>query len=164
MKKIFLPYYVFSTLTTFANEATNQGLDYQINEVFAKYTGWFVNAIFYQIPITEDAGIPWVVILLLGFATFFTFYFKFINLGAFATAINVVRGKYDAIDDHSNQEDVNVLEVDHDIKGTIKDESQEGEVSHFQALTAALSGTVGLGNIAGIAIAITIGGPGALSG
>ena len=81
MKKIFLALLsVFSTLTTFANEATNQGLDYQINEVFAKYTGWFVNAIFYQIPITEDAGIPWVVILLLGFATFFTFYFKFINL------------------------------------------------------------------------------------
>ena len=80
MKKIFLALLsVFSPLMSFANEATNQGLDNQINEVFAKYTGWFVNAIFYQIPITEDAGVPWVVILLLGFATFFTFYFKFIN-------------------------------------------------------------------------------------
>ena len=48
MKKIFLALLsVFSTLTTFANEAINQGLDNQINEVFAKYTGWFVNAIFY---------------------------------------------------------------------------------------------------------------------
>lgn len=162
MKKIFLSLFSITLpYMSFANQAANQGLDDQINEIFARYTGWFVEAIFYQIPITKDAGIPWVVILLLGFATFFTFYFKFINLGAFSTAINVVRGKYDAIDDHSGQEEVNVLEVDHDIKGTIKDESQEGEVSHFQALTAALSGTVGLGNIAGVAIAITIGGPGA---
>src|SRR5690606_37452370 len=48
-----------------------------------------------------------------------------------------------------------------DIPDTIRDESRKGEVSHFQALTAALSGTVGLGNIAGVAVAIALGGPGA---
>src|SRR5690606_27440597 len=54
-----------------------------------------------------------------------------------------------------------VNQVEGDIVKTIKDESKDGEVSHFQALTAALSGTVGLGNIAGVAIAISLGGPGA---
>lgn len=146
---------------TFAQETTEKGLDEKINDIFSNYTGWFVSAIFYQIPITENVGVPWVVIMLIGFAIFFTIYFKFINLGGFVTAINVVRGKYDHIDDHGQQEPVHVNVVDGDIVDTIKDESQEGEVSHFQALTAALSGTVGLGNIAGVAIAITIGGPGA---
>ena len=51
--------------------------------------------------------------------------------------------------------------VDGDIVDTIGDESKHGEVSHFQALATAVSGTVGLGNIAGVAIAVTIGGPGA---
>ncbi|MBQ4805120.1 alanine:cation symporter family protein [Aquimarina sp. MMG015] len=162
MKRILLSILALTIpFLTFAQETAEKGLDETINEVFADYTGWFVNAIFYQIPITEGVGIPWVVIMLLGFATFFTFYFKFINIGGFATAINVVRGKYDEIDDHGKPEDTNVNVVDGDIVDTIKDESQEGEVSHFQALTAALSGTVGLGNIAGVAIAITIGGPGA---
>src|SRR5690606_39006895 len=76
-------------------------------------------------------------------------------------AINTVRGKYSDIDTHTAERNAMVLQDDGDIKGTIKDESKEGEVSHFQALTAALSGTVGLGNIAGVAIAISLGGPGA---
>lgn len=162
MKRILLSILAITIpFLTFAQDTAEKGLDEKINEVFSNYTGWFVNAIFYQIPITDEVGIPWVVIMLLGFATFFTFYFKFINIGGFGTAINVVRGKYDSIDDHGKQEVSNVNVVDGDIVDTIKDESQEGEVSHFQALTAALSGTVGLGNIAGVAIAITIGGPGA---
>lgn len=57
--------------------------------------------------------------------------------------------------------DPNVNVVDGDIVKTIKDESHHGEVNHFQALATAVSGTVGLGNIAGVAIAIAIGGPGA---
>jgi len=76
-----------------------------------------------------------VVWLVLG-AIFFTIRMGFINLRGFRHAIDVIRGKY------SNPSD-------------------EGEVSHFQALTAALSATVGLGNIAGVAIAVSIGGPGA---
>ena len=73
--------------------------------------------------------------LVLG-AIVFTIYFRFVNLRCFRLAIDVVRGKYS--------------------KST-----EKGEVSHFQALTAALSGTVGLGNIAGVAVAISLGGPGA---
>ncbi len=80
--------------------------------------------------------IPLVVIWLILGALFFTFYMKFINITGFKHAIDLIRGKYD------NPKD-------------------KGEVTHFQALTAALSATVGLGNIAGVAIAITIGGPGA---
>ena len=53
------------------------------------------------------------------------------------------------------------LGIEGDIRDTTKDESQEGEVSHFQALATAVSGTVGNGNIAGVALAIAIGGPGA---
>jgi AGCS family alanine or glycine:cation symporter len=75
------------------------------------------------------------------------------------TAINTVRGKYDSVDDHgSGNPD---LAVSSDIKGTISDESKDGEVSHFQALATAVSGTVGNGNIAGVALAIAVGGPGA---
>lgn len=151
----------FSMVSTFAQDASEKGLDAQINEVFANYTGWFVKAIFYNIPLPGGVGIPWVVIMLLGFAAFFTFYFKFINITGFSRAINVVRGKYDDIDGPQIHEPVNVNVVDGDIVDTIKQENMDGEVSHFQALTAALSGTVGLGNIAGVAIAITLGGPGA---
>ena len=83
--------------------------------------------------------------MLLGFATFFTIYFKFINISGFSTALNVVRGKYDDLD----HPQAGVLHGDltpgDDIPETIRVEGEEGEVSHFQALTAALSGTVGLG-------------------
>lgn len=81
--------------------------------------------------------VPFVLIWLVVAATIFTIYMGFINFRGFLTSINIVRGVY------SNPEE------------------DEGEVSHFQALTAALSGTVGLGNIAGVAIAVSVGGPGA---
>ncbi|MCL4151969.1 UNVERIFIED_CONTAM: hypothetical protein GTU68_014157 [Idotea baltica] len=75
-------------------------------------------------------------------------------------AINTVRGKYDEIEGGHASGD-SELAIDGDIRDTIRDESQEGEVSHFQALATAVSGTVGLGNIAGVAVAIALGGPGA---
>ncbi len=80
---------------------------------------------------------PFIVGILMIGALFFTLFFKFINFRGFKHAINVVRGKYD------NPED-------------------KGEISHFRALTSALSATVGLGNIAGVALAIRLGGPGAV--
>ncbi|MFD0964068.1 alanine/glycine:cation symporter family protein [Pseudofulvibacter geojedonensis] len=129
----------------------NQGIDQLINDFFSNSTGWFVNLMFASIPITETVGIPWVLIVLIIGALYFSIYFKLINITGFKTAINVVRGKYDAIDKPDNKED---------ILDTLKVEG-EGEVSHFQALTAALSATVGLGNIAGVAIALSIGGAGA---
>ena len=78
----------------------------------------------------------------MGSAAFFTIYFLFPNIRYFGTAINVVRGKYDEVEKDDTP-------------------SQDGEVSHFQALTTAVSGTVGNGNIAGVALAIALGGPGA---
>ena len=84
----------------------------------------------------QKMKIPFVVIWLVLGALYFTFSLKFISFRGFKHAIHLVSGRY------SNPND-------------------KGEVSHFQALATALSATVGLGNIAGVAIAISIGGPGA---
>jgi AGCS family alanine or glycine:cation symporter len=85
-------------------------------------------------PVTQDCWL--VVVLLIGAAVWFTFYFGFINVRGFRHAVDITRGKYAKPDD-------------------------SGEVSQFQALTAALSGTLGLGNISLVAVAIAVGGPGA---
>ena len=155
-------------LIPFINFAQEKGIDQRIDEAFGYYTGWFVNAIFAPVPITKDVGVPWVLIILITAAIFFTFYFKFINVRGFKTAINIVRGKYDEIESEGPGVAAatdNVHATDEgDILDTIRVETPEdhhGEVSHFQALTAALSATVGLGNIAGVAVALSIGGPGA---
>lgn len=79
---------------------------------------------------------PFIVLWLVVGATFFTIYMKFINLRGIKHAFQLIRGDYDKPGD-------------------------DGEVSHFQALVTALSGTVGLGNIAGVAVAVSIGGAGA---
>lgn len=89
------------------------------------------------LPNPEDAQVPVVVLWLVLGATFFTLRMQLVNLWGFGHAIAVTMGRYDNPDD-------------------------EGEISHFQALSSALSATVGLGNIAGVAIAITVGGPGAV--
>jgi AGCS family alanine or glycine:cation symporter len=86
-----------------------------------------------------DYKIPFVVLWLVVAAVFFTLRFGFINFRLFGHAVGVVSGKYTDPNEHG-----------------------QGEVSHFQALTSALSATVGLGNIAGVAIAIATGGPGAM--
>ncbi|HTO16299.1 MAG TPA: alanine/glycine:cation symporter family protein [Edaphocola sp.] len=152
MKKQFLSLLLlFFPLVTFAAEG--ETLTQKIDTVFQKYTQWFVDAVFYQIPIAPNFSAPWVVLLLLGGALFFTFYFKFINITGFRTAIQVLRGKHDDL------ELSEASETDGKTKKTHK--KAPGEVSHFQALTTALSATVGLGNIAGVAIALSIGGPGA---
>ena len=134
------------------------GLDERINEAFAPIASAWEGLVFYPFPGT---GIPIVVILLVVGAAFFTIFFKFTNITKFWTAISVVRGKYDDLDHHTADPRALVNIADGDVVRTIEDESKEGEVSHFQALATAVSGTVGLGNIAGVAIAVTIGGPGA---
>ncbi|MFD0861460.1 alanine/glycine:cation symporter family protein [Sungkyunkwania multivorans] len=137
-------------------------LDQKINEAFSNTTGWFVDAVFAEIPVTDSVGIPWVLIILILGASYFTFYFKGINLRAFPTAVNVVRGKYDDLEAGAKVlVSEEVVTVDGDQLDTLRVEGHDGEVSHFQALTAALSATVGLGNIAGVAIALSIGGAGA---
>ncbi len=157
-KKILSLLLTVMPILTFAQE---KGLDQQIDEVFGNATGWFVNFIFYQIPFTDDIKIFWVLFPLIIGASYFTIYFKFINFRGFFTSINIVRGKYDDIDHHGSLEETGISTPGEDIKGTIAIENHEGEVTHFQALTAALSATVGLGNIAGVAIAVSIGGAGA---
>ena len=133
----------------------------KIDAVFSKYTSWFVDAIFYEIPFSEEFQIPWVLIVLVGGALYFTIYLKLINFTGFWTAIKVVQGKYEDIEKHGVDHLYGDTAEEHDLPDTIRDESAHGEVSHFQALTAALSATVGLGNIAGVAVALSIGGPGA---
>ncbi|NVK10185.1 MAG: alanine:cation symporter family protein [Tenacibaculum sp.] len=180
-KKLLALLLLMTPMLTFAQE---KGLDQQIDEAFKPISDFFSSVIFFPV-----FGTPFVLILLVASAAFFTLYFKFPNFRHFFTAINVVRGKYEDIEKHGAQllygedgiaqgvdmnevDDIeehieNVeslhsdLEIDGDIKDTIRDESHEGEVSHFQALATAVSGTVGNGNIAGVALAIALGGPGA---
>lgn len=158
---------VVSTFLPFLQFAQEQGIDEKIDNAFGWATGPFVNFIFYQIKFTDEISVYWVLFPLIFGALFFTLYFRLINFSGFITAINVVRGKYDDIEGKEEETDsdlANVHNVDGDIIDTIRveqDHDHHGEVSHFQALTAALSATVGLGNIAGVAIALTIGGAGA---
>ncbi len=149
------------TVMPFLTFAQEKGLDQKIDEIFGNATGWFVDIIFYQIPFTENIKIFWVLFPLILGATYFTIYFKFINFRGFFTSVNIVRGKYDDIDHHESLIAAGDSTPGGDAIETIAIEGHEGEVSHFQALTAALSATVGLGNIAGVAIAISIGGAGA---
>jgi AGCS family alanine or glycine:cation symporter len=152
MSKKVLPLLLF--LIPFMTFAQEKGIDQRIDEGFKPFSDFVSGIIFYPI-----FGAPFVLILLVASALFFTLYFGFPNFRYFHTAINVVRGKYDEIDRHEvgNPE----LAIDGDIKDTIEDESKDGEVTHFQALATAVSGTVGNGNIAGVALAIALGGPGA---
>lgn len=254
MKKYLLSVFsILLPLLTFAQDADEKGFDKQIDEAFGDATGWFVNAVFYQIPfgsvedeltinlnpdgfisqaqgdktsfttkngikytvendtlqvsniqlsgyqvaenfedisknipiifsggtikvatkdIQQDSSVTvkamapytrvfWVLFPLILGALFFTFYFKFINFRGFFTSVNIVRGKYDEIDHHESMVAAGDSTPGGDAIETIAIEGHEGEVSHFQALTAALSATVGLGNIAGVAIAVSIGGAGA---
>lgn len=143
---------------SFAQETAEIGLDKKIDQAFAPVSDFFNTVIFFEI-----MGTPFVLILLVGSALFFTLYFGFPNIRHFWTAINVVRGKYDELEGEEGHgvEKAEVNIVDGDLPDTIRDESHEGEVSHFQALATAVSGTVGNGNIAGVALAIALGGPGA---
>jgi len=103
-----------------------------IDGIFGIFVGYIANVLFYKI-----LGFPLIVLILLIGAITFTFYFRFINVRGFKHSIDVIKGKYD------NPNDI-------------------GQISHFQALTSALSATIGLGNIAGVAVAVSLGGPGAV--
>mgnify|MGYP001246562333 CR=1 FL=1 len=104
----------------------------QIDSGFGTLVGYMAPVLFADIQ-----GIPLIVLTLLIGAVTFTIYFGFINVRGFKHSIEIIKGKYDNPND-------------------------TGQISHFQALTSALSATIGLGNIAGVAIAVTLGGPGAV--
>ncbi len=119
-----------------ATPTLDQRIDAQVRPVADAISG----AIFYTVRIggTDEAPVtfPLIVGWLVLAGLVFTFYFRFINVRGFMHGLELIKGRY-------------------------SDPKAPGEVSHFQALTSAVSGTVGLGNIAGVAVAITVGGPGA---
>tara|TARA_B100001094_G_C18168022_1_gene793340 strand:+ start:401 stop:1813 length:1413 start_codon:yes stop_codon:yes gene_type:complete len=104
----------------------------QINDFFGIFVEFLAPILFMQIN-----GFPLIVIILLSGCIIFTLYFRFINVRGFKHSIDIIKGKYDNPND-------------------------TGQISHFQALTSALSATIGLGNIAGVAVAVSLGGPGAV--
>ena len=155
LKKNILLYFFF--LLPFSNLfSQGRGLDEKINEAFTPIANWWEGLILHNFPGTE---IPTIIILLVGGALFFTFYFGFVNIRHFLTAINTVRGKYDSLDENIRKEHKTQNSETSDVTELKK--TDQGEVSHFQALATAVSGTVGNGNIAGVALAIAVGGPGA---
>ena len=111
-------------------------IDQIVNQAMRPIADGLKQFIFYEISLF-GYSFPWIVMWLVVAAIYFTLYFKFLNLRGFAHAIKLLRGDYDSAE-------------------------TKGEISHFQALTTALSGTVGIGNIGGVAIVISLGGPGAL--
>lgn len=158
MKNFFTLLLSILPIVTFSQE---KGLDEKFNDAFRPISDAWGGFVFYAINLSEQVSMPIVILLLLFAGLLFSIVFRFVNIRRFLVSINIVRGKYDNIDHHEVDKNALVNQVDGDIVDTIAVEGSHGEVSHFQALTAALSGTVGLGNIAGVAIAISLGGPGA---
>ncbi len=146
--------FLLAPMFIFAQE--NLGLDERIDQAFAPISQFATDVVFFKV-----GGVPFVLLLLVFSALFFTIVFGFPNIRFFGKAINTVRGKYDDIEQYSGDANALVSQPGGDNPDTIRDESEEGEVSHFQALATAVSGTVGNGNIAGVALAIALGGPGA---
>ena len=124
------------------------GMDEKIEAWLAPKAEFVSGIVFYGITISGK-NVPIVIMVLLFGAIFFTFYNKFANIRLMGVAINAAKGKYDEIDAGPGGDSES------------GDSEVVGEITHFQALTAALSATVGLGNIAGVAVAIALGGPGA---
>ena len=121
-------------MLAFAQEAGG-GIDAFVNKIFHAVLGPFVSFIFFSVSI-NGVSFPLIVAWLLIAAVVLSIKFEFVQFKGVKHSIDLLRGVY-------------------------SDPDNPGEVSHFQALCTALSGTVGLGNIAGVAIAVSIGGPGA---
>lgn len=119
-----------------ASAASAQGLDQTIDNGLKPIAKWFDSVIFTSVPLFGQQ-VPIVLLLLAGTAIFLTCFFGFINLRGLGLAVRTVKGKYSK-------------------------DGDPGQITHFQALSTAVSATVGLGNIAGVAIAISLGGPGAV--
>lgn len=132
-----------------------------INKGFKPYADAWSSIVFFPVNFGNNVKVPVIVILLLLMGLFFTLFFRFINIRRIPVSLNIVKGKYDSTDHHDSIPVAGDPTPGGDVFETIATEGHQGEVSHFQALTAALSGTVGLGNIASVAVALSLGGPGA---
>jgi len=113
-----------------------EGIDTAIDNAVEPIANALAAFIFYSVNIA-GTDVPLIICWLIFAAAFFTVYLGFINVRGFKHAVDIVRGKYD-------------------------DPKHDGEISHFQALTAAVSGTVGIGNIAMVAVMVSLGGAGAI--
>ncbi|MEU2494163.1 alanine/glycine:cation symporter family protein [Streptomyces sp. NPDC007883] len=116
-------------------DSMTESVDKAVSGFFEPIAGWLGDVVFYSVPVA-GTELPLIVAWLVVAGLVFSTWFGLVQIRKFRLAVDVVRGKYD-------------------------EKGSAGEVNHFQALTAAVSGTVGLGNIAGVAVAVTIGGPGA---
>jgi len=135
MKRSLMKVFLLVSMLLPAQFAHAAGEAAGVDAFFGTLNGYLASVLFYDVMPGEGA-IPFIVAWLIVGAVYLTIRFGFINLRMMGHAMQVLRGKYRSSDD-------------------------QGEVSPFQALTTALSATVGLGNIAGVAIAVSIGGPGA---
>ncbi len=122
-------------------EAAPFSFDLWINETIRPVSQAITDIVFYSVE-WQDAdgqnqGVPLIVVLLIGSGIFFTILLRGVNFWGLSRGVKIALGRQ-------------------------KEPEAPGQITHFQALTAALSGTVGLGNIAGVAAAISVGGPGAL--
>ena len=119
----------------FSGTALAESFDQQVEGLVRPLANGLADVVFYKLPLFGQ-DFPLIVLWLASAAVFFTLYLGFINIRGFGLALRHVRGHY-------------------------HDPSANGEISHFQAVATAVSGTVGIGNIGGVAVAIAIGGPGA---
>lgn len=118
-----------------AADQSSSSVDQFIDGLFAPFAEWLSFIVFFEIPLF-GVGLPLIVVWLMVGAIFLTVFLRFQPITGLKHSLRVIRGKFTR-------------------------KTDPGEVSSFQALATELSGTVGLGNIAGVAVAITIGGPGA---
>ena len=137
LKKLILSLATLVSSVAMAQEDESAGVNFL--DAIDSFVGEYIVAnyapiLFYELPFIK---LPLILFVMVSGGLFFTFRYGFINVRLFKHSFDVIRGKYDNPDD-------------------------AGEISHFQALTSALSATVGLGNIAGVAIAVQLGGPGAV--
>jgi alanine or glycine:cation symporter, AGCS family len=133
---------IFMSRALYAGGVTGEASEIAFFQAFdgfvGQLNGYIGSVLFFNLwPLGGDIRLPFIVVWLVVGAVYCTLKLGFVNIRGFRHAIDVVRGKY-------------------------HDEKDVGDVTHFQALTAALSATVGLGNIAGVAIAVSLGGPGAV--
>lgn len=127
--------WIFMFAALFSSEVfAQEHFQTTVNNIFGGIVGAYAPFLFWEVPLIK---LPLILAIMVFGGVFFTFRYGFINVRLFKHSIDVIKGKYD-------------------------DPEHEGDISHFQALTSALSATIGLGNIAGVAVAIGTGGPGAV--
>ncbi|MDD3322400.1 MAG: alanine/glycine:cation symporter family protein [Paludibacter sp.] len=140
MKKLNLLFFLFLSPTLLLAQNSSSSFSDSMNEIFKPLVNFMDTVLFWDpfqaVGIDLGSKVPIIIIWLIFGATFFTIYFRFINFRGLKHAIQLVLGHFDK-------------------------DGHEGEISHFQAIATACASTVGLGNIAGVAVAITLGGPGA---